>query len=75
MLENMNELEKIGLAFLSGLVAGQSLEISDEEVEKEESQKEENANVMVGKIEGEKAKEFIEFIEKLGGNNNGKCQK
>ena len=74
MLSEMNELEKIGLAFLSGLVAGQSLEIADEEVEKEES-KEENTNVIVGKIEGEKAKEFIEFIEKLGGNNNGKCQK
>jgi len=74
MLSEMNELEKIGLAFLSGLVAGQSLEIADEEVEKEES-KEENTNVIVGKIEGEKVKEFIDFIEKLGGNNNGKCQK
>lgn len=26
MLEELNELEKIGLAFISGLVAGQSLQ-------------------------------------------------
>lgn len=72
MLGNLNELEKLGLAFLSGLVAGQSLEQSDKEVEMEEN---EDSNVLVGKIEGEEAKEFIKFIEKLGGNINGKCKK
>lgn len=37
MLENLNELEKIGLAFISGLVAGQSLQEAEQETEIEEN--------------------------------------
>ena len=39
MLENLNELEKIGLAFISGLVAGQSLQEAEQETEIEENDK------------------------------------
>lgn len=68
MLEELNELEKIGLAFISGLVAGHSLEISDKEVENEEKTKENNntSKVAVEKIEGEKAEKFIKMMKELG---------
>ena len=51
MLENLNELEKIGLAFISGLVAGQSLQETEQEVN---NNNEKEMKVAVGKIEGEK---------------------
>lgn len=66
MLEELNELEKIGLAFISGLVAGQSLEIADKEVETEEKEENNTTKVAVGKIEGEKAKKFIKMMKELG---------
>lgn len=64
MLEDLNELEKIGLAFISGLVAGQSLKEADQEVESEE--KSNTTKVAVGKIEGEKAEKFIKMMKELG---------
>ncbi len=59
-------LEKIGLAFLSGVIAGQSLEESKCEDNKEDA---EDVNVKTGvvKLDGEKAKDFMEFIKKLTG--------
>lgn len=66
MLEELNELEKIGLAFISGLVAGHSLEIADQEVETEEKEKNNTTKVAVGKIEGEKAEKFIKMMKELG---------
>ena len=68
MLENLNELEKIGLAFISGLVAGRSLEEAEQEVNTEEDKKETPEKVVVGKIEGEKAEKFIKMIKELGVN-------
>lgn len=64
MLENLNELEKIGLAFISGLVAGQSLQEAEQEVEQEaNNNNEKEMKVAVGKIEGEK---FIKMMKELG---------
>ncbi len=68
MLENLNELEKIGLAFISGLVAGRSLEEAEQEINTEEDKKETPEKVVVGKIEGEKAEKFIKMIKELGVN-------
>lgn len=68
MLENLNELEKIGLAFISGLVAGQSLQEAEQEVEQEvNNNNEKEMKVAVGKIEGEKAEKFIKMMKELGG--------
>lgn len=71
MLDNLNELEKIGLAFISGLVAGQSLQEAEQEAEQEVEQEANNNNekemkVAVGKIEGEKAEKFIKMMKELG---------
>lgn len=67
MLENLNELEKIGLAFISGLVAGQSLQETEQEVEQEaNNNNEKEMKVAVGKIEGEKAEKFIKMMKELG---------
>lgn len=67
MLENLNELEKIGLAFVTGLVAGQSLREAEKEVEQEENNKnEKEMKVAVEKIEGEKAEKFIKMMKELG---------
>ena len=68
MLEDLNELEKIGLAFISGLVAGRSLEEAEQEVNTEEDKKETPEKVVVGKIEGEKAEKFLKMIKELGVN-------
>lgn len=58
-------LEKIGLAFLSGVIAGQSLEESKCEDNKEDD---EDVNVTgIVKLDGEKAKDFMKFIKKLTG--------
>lgn len=65
-MEELNELEKIGLAFISGLVAGNALKEADQEV-KEDNIKDIKDKVMVGKIEGEYAEEFMKMIKKLGG--------
>lgn len=67
MLENLNELEKIGLAFISGLVAGQSLQEAEQEVEQEaNNNNEKEMKVAFGKIEGEKAEKFIKMMKELG---------
>lgn len=67
MLDNLNELEKIGLAFISGLVAGQSLQEAEQEVEQEaNNNNEKEMKVAVGKIEGEKAEKFIKMMKELG---------
>ena len=67
MLENLNELEKIGLAFISGLVAGQSLQEAEQETEIEENDNNEKGmKVAVGKIEEEKAEKFIKMMKELG---------
>jgi hypothetical protein len=63
----LNELEKIGLAFISGVIAGTSIEKVEE---KSADENEENIKTGVVKLEGEKAKEFMNFIENL--TNGGK---
>lgn len=59
-------LEKIGLAFLSGVIAGQSLEESKCE-DNQENDEDVNVKTGVVKLEGEKAKDFMKFIKKLTG--------
>lgn len=74
MLENLNDLEKIGLAFLSGIVAGQSLvqaeneedTENEEEIEAEEGEIKNTKHVVVGTIEGEKAEKFMKMMKDLG---------
>lgn len=74
--EDLNLMEQIGLAFITGFTAGSLFVKSDEEIEKEAEcegkhfkQDEKNADVTieVGKLEGEKAKEFMKFIKKITG--------
>ncbi len=55
--DDLNDLEKIGLAFISGVIAGTSLE------KQENNDKEENIKSGVIKLEGDKAKKFIDYIE------------
>ena len=56
-------LEKIGLAFLSGVITGQSLEES--KYEDDEEDKTENIKTGVMELKGEKAKEAINFIKNM----------
>ncbi len=65
-MEELNELEKVGLAFISGLVAGSALKEADQEVDAEDNNKETKDKVMIGKIEGKDAEEFIKMIKKMG---------
>lgn len=68
-MEELNELEKIGLAFVSGMVAGQAIQTADEEVEKQENKKCNNndaIDIKVGKLEGTAAENFIKFINDMG---------
>ena len=65
-MEELNELEKIGLAFISGFVAGNALKQADQEVDAEDNNKETKDKVMIGKIEGKDAEEFIKMIKKTG---------
>jgi len=62
-------LEIIGLAFMSGLKIAEMAEDIIEEKDEENvvDEKEENIATGVVKLEGEKAKEFMKFIEKLTG--------
>lgn len=62
-------LEIIGLAFMSGLKVAEMVEEVVEENEEENAveEKEENIKTGVVKLEGEKAKDFMKFIEKLTG--------
>ena len=66
-MDELNELEKIGLAFIGGLVAGRSLEKASESDEKEETHVENNDDdkITIKKIEGEKADKFIKMIKEL----------
>lgn len=69
-MDELNELEKIGLAFLSGMVAGQAIQSADEEVEKQENKKCNKGNnpleIKIGKMEGTVAENFIKFINDMG---------
>lgn len=69
---DLNELEKIGLAFITGFTAGASFIEAEEEAEEEiksegKHSKPEEADVKieVGKLEGEVAKKFMDMIEKM----------
>lgn len=55
--DDLNDLEKIGLAFISGVITGTSLEKQKDDSE------EENIKSGVIKLEGDKAKKFIDYIE------------
>ncbi len=69
MLEDLNELEKIGLAFITGITVGQSLQEAKQEVEDEEVENDEKdtlQKIVVGKIEGEKAEKFMKMMKELG---------
>ena len=65
MSEKLNELEKIGLAFLSGLAAGGALEEMDNKTEGEDME-EVTKKVVVEKIEGKKAEKFMEMLRRWG---------
>ena len=65
-MEELNELEKIGLAFISGFVAGNALKQADQEVDAEDNNKETKDKVMIGKIEGKNAEKFINLMKELG---------
>lgn len=57
-------LEIIGLAFLSGLkVAELAEDVIDEDSKEELGEDEEEINTGVIKLEGDKAKKFIDYIE------------
>lgn len=62
MLES-DILEIIGLAFVCGYTAKKALE-EDNDNEEIENNEDENIKTGVIKLEGDKAKEFINFIEK-----------
>lgn len=66
MIEELNELEKIGLAFISGMVAGQSLQQANEEVEAESKEGKKEMKVATGVLVGDAAEEFKSFIKKMG---------
>lgn len=66
MIGELNELEKIGLAFISGMVAGQSLQQANEEVEAESTEGKKEMNVVTGVLEGEAAEKFKSFMKKMG---------
>lgn len=59
-MEDLDMLQKIGLAFIAGLTAGQTIKVK-EEAERED----EEVKVEVEKLEGKRAKEFMKFIEKI----------
>lgn len=74
--EDLNLMEQIGLAFITGFTAGSSFVKADEEIEKEaecegkhfkQDEKDADVTIEVGKLEGEKAKEFMDFIKKIKG--------
>lgn len=71
---DFNTLEIIGLAFLSGLkVAEIAEDIMEEDTEEEtknegkhsKEEKDADITIEVGKLEGDKAKEFMNFIKKI----------
>lgn len=62
MLENLNQLEKIGLAFISGLVAGHALKEDKESATKNEKE----IKVMGGKLEGKQAEKLMEYLKEMG---------
>lgn len=69
-MEELNELEKIGLAFVSGMVAGQAIQSADEEVEKQGNKKcnknNDNFEIKLRKLEGTAAENFVKFINDMG---------
>lgn len=67
MLKDLNELEKIGLAFISGLVVGQSIEVAEQERNDNENVKELKVTVR-GKAKELKLlqEHYIKMMKKLG---------
>ena len=72
--DELNIMEQIGLAFISGFTAGTSFMEAEEEAETEEieneskhskSSKEADVKIEVGKLEGDAAKKFMNMIEKM----------
>lgn len=68
----LNELEKIGLAFISGYIAGNVLKEDDEKIKdstehkgKHSKSNEADITIEMGKLEGKEAKNFMDFIEKI----------
>ena len=67
MLEDLNELEQIGLAFLCGIAAGQALKDADMEVEQELSKNnKKSVDIAIEKLQGKNANKFIEMMKKWG---------
>lgn len=67
MPSELNELEKIGLAFVAGLTAAEALVSASNEVDEEESKKsKEDVKVVTGVLKGEEAEMFKKFIKKMG---------
>lgn len=69
---DLNELEKIGLAFICGFIAGNGFEEDNNQIENEIKHKGKHSNteeadvkIEVGKLEGEAAKKFMNMIEKM----------
>lgn len=74
--EDLNLMEQIGLAFITGFTAGSSFVKADEEIEQEaecegkhfkQDEKDADVTIEVGKLEGDKAKEFMKMIKKITG--------
>lgn len=69
---DLNILEKIGLAFISGYIAGTSLQEDNDEIKdstehkaKHSKSNEADITIEMGKLEGKEAKNFMDFIEKI----------
>lgn len=70
--DELNELEKIGLAFIAGFTSGGAFAEEDEETEEEiknegkhSKPQEADVKIEVGKLEGDAAKKFMNMIEKM----------
>ena len=61
----INQVVK-AIAIARGFVAGNALKEADQEVDAEDNNKETKDKVMIGKIEGKDAEEFIKMIKKMG---------
>lgn len=64
-MDELNELEKLGLAFLCGLTAGLAFEKAGKEVD-ENGKKINNEKVIVEKLDGKKAEQLINMMKEWG---------
>lgn len=64
-MDELNELERLGLAFICGFTAGKSFEEAEKQMN-EEQQKTDNVKVKVEKIEGKEAEKFINMMKEWG---------